>query len=456
MQSLTKMFARKSQTAIYAAFIAAWSVCLVSCSKEAREAPADSSATTARDLPVEVAKPLDEQIADLCKSGDFSRAAKLAGSVKDKNLREKILAQLRPGLSKSLDSALDSCDFKTAVGAADLLSLLSPSAEEKSLSEKFFKRYSALYADKRFGKLVELYSLASPKFLSGVRCDEILQSAYANLGETGKSLELAEKNLKAQPGSAEALDAYVNSKIAAGRAGEALSELRGSFVQKDKYNPFYRQLAARAAAAAGDIDGAAEEYSQAAYYSKGKISIIVECGNFFVRHSKKENYEKMLIPASRINRDSPMETVVAYGYVQALGYTKGSMRNFQLLSNVIENAPLFIDAHFLYADWLLETGVKDDAVQALGLLQSLSLRFKEKNDCVLIKILEISSQNAEFEKIAKDTLKQLESEFSEPGRGNFEDRKKLLELLDSLSKKDWPLSRECEILRAKISEVKRR
>ena len=450
---------RRYKTAFPSVLIAAAACVFFSASCSRQTDGEDSASARGRAVSQQakdVKKYPGEQLADLCGKGDFRGAAGLAGLVADPGARKKLLDKIRPSVSKSLDAALDSCDFKTAVDAANLLSLFIPDSERKALEGEISKRYRALYNDGRFGKVVEFYNLASPKFLSGAEAEKLLQSAYANLGEAEKSFEVAGKLYKSNPDSIEIQEIYINAKIDSGRAGEALSEVRGALLAKDKYNADYHRLAARAAEAAGDIDLASEEYLQAAYYSKGKISILVECGNFFVKHSKNKEYKKILAPAARINQDSPIETVVAYGYLQALGYSKSKMRDLNLLGNVIDYAPLFIDAHFLYADWLLETGVKDDAVQALGLLQSLSLRFKEKNDCVLIKILEISSQNAEFEKIAKDTLKQLESEFSEPGRGNFEDRKKLLELLDSLSKKDWPLSRECEILRAKISEVKRR
>lgn len=132
------------------------------------------------------------------------------------------------------------------------------------------------------------------------------------------------------------------------------------------------------------------------------------------------------------------------------------MRDLNLLGNVIDYAPLFIDAHFLLADWLMESGVKEDVVHAVGLLQALSLRFKEKNDAVMIKILEISSSDAEFDKIAKEILRKLADRFSEPGYGNLSDRKKFLEVLESLSKKNWELAGECKAALLKIPGAKMR
>ncbi|MFR6032262.1 MAG: hypothetical protein ACLUKN_03195 [Bacilli bacterium] len=110
----------------------------------------------------------------------------------------------------------------------------------------------------------------------------------------------------------------------------------------------------------------------------------------FLRETFKNKEYKNSRSCCKNQPDSPIETVVAYGYLQALGYSKSKMRDLNLLGNVIDYAPLFIDAHFLLADWLMESGVKEDVVHAVGLLQALSLRFKEKNDAVMIKILEIS------------------------------------------------------------------
>ena len=391
---------RRYKTAFPSVLIAAAACVFFSASCSRQTDGEDSASARGRAVSQQakdVKKSPGEQLADLCGKGDFRGAAGLAGLVADPGARKKLLDKIRPSVSKSLDAALDSCDFKTAVDAANLLSLFIPDSERKALEGEISKRYRALYNDGRFGKVVEFYNLASPKFLSGAEAEKLLQSAYANLGEAEKSFEVAGKLYKSNPDSIEIQEIYINAKIDSGRAGEALSEVRGALLAKDKYNADYHRLAARAAEAAGDIDLASEEYLQAAYYSKGKISILVECGNFFVKHSKNKEYKKILAPAARINQDSPIETVVAYGYLQALGYSKSKMRDLNLLGNVIDYAPLFIDAHFLLADWLMESGVKEDVVHAVGLLQALSLRFKEKNDAVMIKILEISSSKKNWE-----------------------------------------------------------
>lgn len=450
---------RRYKTAFPSVLIAAAACIFFSASCSRQTDGEDSASARGRAVSQQakdVKKSPGEQLADLCGKGDFRGAAGLAGLVADPGARKKLLDKIRPSVSKSLDAALDSCDFKTAVDAANLLSLFIPDSERKALEGEISKRYRALYNDGRFGKVVEFYNLASPKFLSGAEAEKLLQSAYANLGEAEKSFEVAGKLYKSNPDSIEIQEIYINAKIDSGRAGEALSEVRGALLAKDKYNADYHRLAARAAEAAGDIDLASEEYLQAAYYSKGKISILVECGNFFVKHSKNKEYKKILAPAARINQDSPIETVVAYGYLQALGYSKSKMRDLNLLGNVIDYAPLFIDAHFLLADWLMESGVKEDVVHAVGLLQALSLRFKEKNDAVMIKILEISSSDAEFDKIAKEILRKLADRFSEPGYGNLSDRKKFLEVLESLSKKNWELAGECKAALLKIPGAKMR
>lgn len=441
---------RKNRVLCAVAF-AVFACMVCACSKE--EEP--NSARAPQPQPVKADVPIESRLEELCRAGDFRGAEKLLKSVKEGKSLKGLSQKIRGAVSESFEDSLDSCSFKTALDAASLLSFLTPSGRDReAILEKISRKYHELYKDGRFGKVIELYNLAVPQFLAESDADTTMQAACASLGETKKSLELAEKIFKSNPGSPAALEAYINAIIASGEPQRALSEIRGSFLSKDKYNASYHQLAARAAAAMGDIEAASGEYLQAAYYSRGNISILVECGQFFVEHSRKSDFERIIAPASRISQDSPIETVVGYGYLQALGLSKGSGRNFDLLSNVIEYAPLFIDAHFLYADWLMESGLKDDAAHAIGILQGLSLRLKEKNDAVMVKILEISSTDSSFTEISKEILRKLEKRFSEPGCGSLEDRKRFLELLQSLSKKDWDLAKECERIRVKISEVK--
>ena len=134
---------RRYKTAFPSVLIAAAACVFFSASCSRQTDGEDSASDRGRAVSQQakdVKKSPGEQLADLCGKGDFRGAAGLAGLVADPGARKKLLDKIRPSVSKSLDAALDSCDFKTAVDAANLLSLFIPDSERKALEGEISKR----------------------------------------------------------------------------------------------------------------------------------------------------------------------------------------------------------------------------------------------------------------------------------------------------------------------------
>ncbi|MFR6032261.1 MAG: hypothetical protein ACLUKN_03190 [Bacilli bacterium] len=93
-----------------------------------------------------------------------------------------------------------------------MLSLFIPDSERKALEGEISKRYRALYNDGRFGKVVEFYNLASPKFLS-MRGREIATVCIRQFGRGREIFEVAGKLYKSNPDSIEIQEIYINAKI---------------------------------------------------------------------------------------------------------------------------------------------------------------------------------------------------------------------------------------------------
>jgi len=181
------------------------------------------------------------------------------------------------------------------------------------------------------------------------------------------------------------------------------------------------------------VDAAAEEYSLAAYYSNFEFETILETGNFFIENGKLEEY-KRLISVNVNNPRVPFESKVAFAFIMAKAASKDGNRHIEVIGEVMDNAPVFVDAFYLYADWLLLNRNSKDTKAAVYTMGELSKRLKDDNDLVILKLAQVAfNDNESFETIGKAACVKLSDRYSNAGYGSVKARKAVIKFLDTLA-----------------------